>query len=228
MPAKFAFAVIVALLAASVLAAVAQNTTRDSDVRFRTVRGIVVADDADARPLRQVRIVVTGGAIVANPVYTDAEGRFEILVPTAAPFGLTFTKPGYAPQDTARGAVDASDELRIRLAPGAAVTGRVTDQYGDPLLTRVHVRRTADETGRTVEAEWTTDSDDLGEFRVGSLPAGRFDVRIDRPSPPGSGDVPLLSSRSPVRADLRAGEESTVNFVEELEPIDPRGRVIGS
>jgi hypothetical protein len=230
MPRRSCFAAIVFLLAVAALTTGSpQNSPREGSAPFHNVRGIVVADDADSTRLRRVRIEVTGGTIVASPSYTDDYGRFEIVVPASAPYSLTFTKPGFAPHATAHSAAAPAGDLRIALALGAAVTGRVMDQHSDALLTRVHVRRMTDDAGRSVQdSEWVADSDDLGEFRVGSLPAGRFEVRVDQPSAPGAGDVPRSSSRKPVLVDLRAGEETTVNFVEEMQPIDPRGRVIGA
>jgi protocatechuate 3,4-dioxygenase beta subunit len=180
MPRRFLFTAISALLSAQVLTAgLSQNTSRDTGTPFRTVRGAVVAGNTDATPLRRVRVVVTGGTIVASPAYTDDYGRFEILVPATAAYALTFTKAGFAPHVSSPTVAAPASDLRIALAAGAAVVGRVTDQYGDPLVTRVHVRRMADEAGRSAQnGEWAADSDDLGEFRVGSLPAGRFEVRV--------------------------------------------------
>jgi hypothetical protein len=230
MPGRLSFPAIVFLLTVPVAAArVQQNPSRDIGTPFRTVRGVVVSDDADTSPLRRVRIVVTGGTIVASPAYTDDSGRFEILVPGSAPYELTFTKAGFARHDIAPSAATLTGDLRIRLAVGAAVTGRVMDQYGDGLATRVHVPRMADEAGRSLQqTEWVADSDDLGEYRVGSLPAGRFEVRVEPPSAPGTGDASRVSSRKPALVDVRGGDEATLNFVEETEPMDPRGRVIGS
>jgi hypothetical protein len=230
MPRRLLFTAISALLSAQVLTAgLSQNTSRDTSTPFRTVRGTVVASNTDSTPLRRVRVVVTGGTIVASPAYTDDFGRFQILVPAKTASALTFTKAGFAPHVTSPTVAAPASDLRIALAAGAAVMGRVTDQYGDPLVTRVHVRRMADEAGRSAQDdEWAADSDDLGEFRVGSLPAGRFEVRVVQPSAPGSGDAPRPSSGGPVFVDLRAGEETTLNFVEETQPADPRGRVIGS
>lgn len=227
---RFSFAASVLLLAVAVVRAGSpQNSTGEARAPFRNVRGIVVADDADATPLRRVRIDVTGGTIVASPAYTDDYGRFEVLVPASAAYELTLTKAGFAAHATASTVAVPTTDLRIALAAGAAVTGRVTDQYGDALLTRVHLRRLTDIAGRSVrDSEWLADSDDLGEFRVGSLPAGRFEVRVDQPSAPGSGDVAKPSSQKPAVVDLRAGEETAVNFVEEMLPIDPRGQVIGA
>jgi hypothetical protein len=230
MPRRFFFAAIVLFLADAVLTAgLPQTTPRGASTLFRNARGIVVADDAAQTPLRRVRVDVSGGTIVASPAYTDDFGRFEILVPASAPFGLTFTKTGFARYDTSPTVTQPAGDLQITLARGAAVTGRVTDQYGDPLVVRVHVRRVVDDAGPGVQpTEWQADSDDLGEYRVGGLPAGPFEVTLDPPSPPGSGDVPRPSSSKPLRVDLRAGEEATVNLIEEMPPMDPRGRVIGS
>jgi protocatechuate 3,4-dioxygenase beta subunit len=231
MPRRAAFVAIFALLTVSALTSSAQQkAAREGVAPFRTVRGSVVAGNPNADPLRRVRIVLAGGNTVASPAYTDDQGRFEVLVPASAPYELRFTKPGFAPQDLSRVASAPTDDLRVTLALGAAVTGRVTDQFGDPLLVRVRVRRVADESGRRLPVgEWIADADDLGEFRAGSLPAGRFEVRIDPLSPPGTGTATSSpSSRTAAVVDVDAGDEATLNLVEETQPMDPRGRVIGS
>jgi protocatechuate 3,4-dioxygenase beta subunit len=202
------------------------SQTRASDP-FRTIRGQVVSDDDAAIPLRRVKIVLAGVAAVATPAYTDGEGRFEIAVPQSANYTLTLTKAGFAPLEVA-GAQLTAAAPRLRLVRGAAITGRVHDQYGDPILTTVHARRIADETGRPTPAvERFTESDDLGEYRIGSLPGGRYEIIVQPINQrlPVPGTAP--SGGSPITVQLRAGQEEALVVRYDGLPLDPRGRVIG-
>jgi Carboxypeptidase regulatory-like domain len=230
---RVAFVAIVVVLTSPALTTRAdQRGSAEPVGPFRTIRGRTVADDASDVPLRKVRIVLTGNNIVSSPTYTDEQGRFEIVVPGSAPYVLTFTKAGFAPLEVQRATPADVSDLQERLFRGAAVTGRVVDQFGDPLFARVRVRRVADGSGRPVTAaESIADADDLGEFRAGSLPAGRYEVRVDPinpPAPPGAGAGTSVTSRDPVVVQVRAGEEVTLNLVEETHPMDPRGIVIGA
>jgi hypothetical protein len=222
-------AIVVVLTSPALTTRADQRGSAEAVGPFRTIRGRTVVDDASAALLRNVRVVVSGSNVVSSPTYSDEQGRFEAVVFAAAPYVLTFTKAGFARQEL-RESASSPGELQIRLVRGAAVTGRVVDQFGDPLFARVRVRRVADEGGRRVAAnESIADADDLGEFRAGSLPAGRYEVRVDPINPPlpGAG-MAASSARDPVVVQVRAGEEVAINLVEPTQPMDPRGIVIGS
>jgi hypothetical protein len=71
------------------------------------------------------------------------------------------------------------DEVTLMLARGAAISGRVIDELGEPLVGMpVAVGRitTADGRPRLETGNFTAETDDLGEYRVGGLPAGTFAV----------------------------------------------------
>jgi hypothetical protein len=193
------------------------------------LRGTVVSDDPTHPPLRGALVVLTGDNLVSPPTHTDAEGRFEFTAPRSAAYVVTVTKAGFAAK-VHRATATSPPELQIALARGAAVAGRVVDQYGDAFLTRVQVARVADEQGRTVaRTERFADVDDLGEFRVGGLPAGQYEVTVDprRPSTVTPTTPRSDRRRGPVTVRLAAGEETSISLVEEVEPTDPRGVVIG-
>jgi hypothetical protein len=145
------------------------------------IRGRVVAD-ADNRPLRralvkQARVTPpVPNPLVANPqvrpVLTDEDGRFEIELPGPSA-ELIVAKAGYTsivvtPDKSPRPA----RELDIRLARGAALSGRVVEPGGAPA------------TGARVMARWLEDphptttfeaeTDERGEYRIGGLPAGTY------------------------------------------------------
>ena len=134
----------------------------------QVIRGRVVADDND-RPLRRALVTVAG----TRPVLTDDEGRFEIVPPDSSA-SLTVTKAGYASARVTppRRSASVNREFVIRLTRGGVISGRVVDSNGEPAIgTKVVARlegATADRT-TTFDAE----ADDLGEYRISGLPAGR-------------------------------------------------------
>ena len=137
---------------------------------LRLVRGVVEADASEAVPLRRARIVVTAPGLSADPVFTDDRGRFATYVPVARSFALTISKPGFARRETSSAAIRDGTELRIRLPRGAVITGLVVDPFGDPTTARVLLE------GAGARVAATTD--DLGEYRFGSLAAGRYTVMV--------------------------------------------------
>jgi hypothetical protein len=128
-----------------------------------------------------------------DPVYADANGRFEFAAVTAARYTLAAWKSGYV-QTTfgARtpwepGAVvalapgESASGFEIALARGGVVSGRIVDDAGEPVPDlQVTVGRAAPSNGRLqfqpVALPATTN--DRGEYRVGGLPSGSFAVSI--------------------------------------------------
>lgn len=165
------------------------------DAALSALRGIVVAD-ADGTPLRRVRVALSAAGVAADPVFTDDDGRFELLVPAATAYAIAFSKPGFARRAlSARGS--AQDLVTVRLARGAAITGTVLDEFGDPVLSRVRVAGP--------DGERTVDTDPLGEFRVGSLAAGQYEVVVM-----GGGGPLNVDAASRAAVDLAAGDEAVV------------------
>jgi len=137
------------------------------------ITGRVVAEST-GDPLPNVRVSLRSGALGAPAVLTDGEGRFTI--PAAQDRStVTVSKTGYGPTDAA---VSAGAANVIRLPRGAAISGRVLDQLGEPVLgARVTIeRRSASSATTTVVA--STDTDDRGEYRLASLPAGAFVLAV--------------------------------------------------
>src|SRR5688500_4613674 len=184
------------LLAATPISAAEQVPTPARST-LRVQRGVVTAV-ADA-PLQRVRVLVSAAGLSADPVFTNELGAFDVQVPVAAAYTLTLTKPGFARQEV-RGAGGAPETpLRIRLERGAAINGRVVDQFGDPTRRSVRLQGAG--------LELSGDTDDLGAFRFGSLPAGRYVVRVvSRPRPAGS----VLGDPEPSVVDLGAGSETNL------------------
>ena len=173
-------ATFVLALLAHVDPAVAQQTApRDvASNRSLAIRGRVISDDMSA-PLRRVRIALRGDD-EAEPTFTDDEGRFQIVLSGPAEGGLRITKAGFAPLFVSRPSLESADaDFMLRMVKAASISGLVMDRLGAPAV-GVHVRmqRTSGSgtQATTGPAQFTTETDDLGEFRVGNLPAGRYEV----------------------------------------------------
>jgi hypothetical protein len=138
-----------------------------------TLRGRVV-DAENERPLRRAIVSLAGRDHGVRPVFTDEEGRFviELSQPVNA---VVITKAGYASTvvEPDRRAVSLR-ELDVRLERGAVLSGRVIEKGIPAIGARVIARREneASSTSPTYQAE----TDDLGEYRIGGLPAGQYTV----------------------------------------------------
>jgi protocatechuate 3,4-dioxygenase beta subunit len=203
--------VLVMLALATVGHAAQQRPARDGvDAPVRIIRGQVRSDDDSRVLLRKARVTVAG--VAATAVFTNQDGRFEIAVPGSTPV-LRVTKAGFGPTQIPLTAVSDADTLDIRMARGAAITGRVVDELGGPVVAiGVRVRRMADPDERGVVAiNAAIETDDLGEFRIGSLPAGNYElsldnrqVRVDELAMPGT-----LRELPPQRQEVRGNSEKS-------------------
>ncbi len=160
----------------------------DSKAATSAIRGRVVAANT-GEPLRKARVALSS---VPEPVFTDNEGLFAFTNLPAGRYTLTVRKTGYAATtfgtgrpgsppisidvDTAGGSV--VDGIEVRMPKGAAISGHIVDQFGDPVeAASVSARRTVRVAGRMdIATQATTLTDDLGEYRLGGLPAGSFVV----------------------------------------------------
>ena len=185
---------IVAALVVVVLAQAPQRDALRTDARSGTIAGRVV--DADtAAPLRNARIgLVPEEGDEPDPVLTDAEGRFRIANLPPGRYTLVASKPGYVSlRYGARRALDRprpvevpgdGSPIDIRLPRGAALSGRLVDDLGEPMpdvrVTAGVVIRTS--AGTRITAIRSADTDDLGEYRIAGLPPGTYIVSA-RPGP---------------------------------------------
>jgi hypothetical protein len=143
----------------------------------RTIRGRVV-DAANSAPLRRARVSLSASDGRTNPVFTDDEGRFEIAIPATA-ITLRASKAGYAPAVVSVAEARAGAELRFTLTRSAAVMGRVVDSYGAPFARAYVIGRLLAPGGDArlpAENQFYAETDRFGEYRLGGMPAGRYEI----------------------------------------------------
>jgi hypothetical protein len=132
--------------------------------------------DADNdRPLRRsiVSVWLPRDDDRTRPVLTDEEGRFAIELPEPSS-AIVITKAGYASAVIEPDRRAPLRDLEVRLSRGAVISGRVTEHGLSAVGARVVVK-SADDTSTTAPT-YQAEADDLGEYRIGGLPAGRYTV----------------------------------------------------
>jgi protocatechuate 3,4-dioxygenase beta subunit len=202
------------------------------------VRGRVLSADDNPRPLPNARITIAGGA--GDPVFTTGQGEFSVRIPVAA--SLRIAKAGFAPA-LVPPASFADGNVQVRLIRGAVVTGVVVDELGFPANdVRVHVRWAGPAGAAPGATDYFAETDDAGEYRVGSLAPGSYTINSEPPLPliPDTGfpgvfgemetrmrEMRLRSGAQAqalsevVRVELRAGEEMPVALIHRRRAVSP-------
>jgi protocatechuate 3,4-dioxygenase beta subunit len=160
-----------------------------------TLAGIVIKDPSP-EPVKKALIELiaenqnTGGDYTA---ITSADGTFRIEGIVPGRYRLMVERTGFVEaekhQPRSEGrliTLAAGQELKdvmIRLQATAAIDGRVTDEDGDPLAdAQVAVLRQTFTVGRSHwEQIGAQRTNDLGEYRIATLPAGRYYISITPP-----------------------------------------------
>ena len=147
---------------------------------------VLVSGEPSPVPIRRARVTLEGAGL-SRATDADTDGRYVFTGLPAGSYQVAAAKSGYvalaagatrpfvkpAPIPLKRG---ESITVDIELPRGAALEGRLTDQSGEPLenVLVAAMRLSATAQGRrptVVAQDWT---DDLGRYRVHSLPAGAF------------------------------------------------------
>jgi len=206
------------------------------------IRGRVYAADTGA-PLRRARVNWSSDVPVPTiagqvpRVMTDNEGRYEIRDLPAGRYRVYAKRTGYLQMDfgARRGATDSRalptgaqrgvtieladgqvfDRADFRLPRAGAITGRILDEYGDPLISAfVGASRQQTTNGRRRLVGVASDmTDDLGEFRLAGLPPGSYYVVATAPGGGASSYAdmfyPGVATREQARpVTIREGQEA--------------------
>jgi hypothetical protein len=214
-----------ALLPLFLLVADATVALAQTDVVL--VRGRVIAAESGI-PLRRASVGPARRDSRIMPVLTDSEGRFVFPATSRLALALLVSKGGYASETVQVPGADDSPpaELQVRLSRGGAISGRVADSSGTPVFgTQVVARRTDAAARGASLSTYSTQTDELGEYRIFGLPAGRYSVSSGQSGMirNRSAVVMTLQPDSPSRTiEVKAGDDhGDVNFDVEVLPQKP-------
>ena len=197
--------VLLVVLAAQVMVSAQTGTA--------SVDGVVVnaqSNEPLARAQLELRAVDSGPARVYSQT-TTATGRFAFRSVMPGRYQLTAMRQGYVRGDYGvRGpgasgiAITLSDaqrvtDVRLTMVPTGTISGRITNQMGEA-VGNVHVRALRYgylDGRRTLINVKSVFTNDLGEYRLGWLPPGRYNVSALHPdSAAGSVNSPEVTNSS--------------------------------
>lgn len=193
--------------------AVGSAQTRDAATRgggTAVITGIVVSDDAEARPVRKARVTCGGAGPQGQTTITDDKGRFSFSGLVAGRYTVTAAKEAWItasygakrplrPGSAIPVAAGETADIVLRLPRGGVIAGTVLDHNAQPASgTTVRTFRyvTANGERRLAQAGNAATSDDRGAYRIYGLPPGDYVVgalgRMPGPAMP-AGDLRLTT-----------------------------------
>jgi protocatechuate 3,4-dioxygenase beta subunit len=241
--------IIVVCVLALASRAASQVATASKEPAKASLEGSVVKEPG-GEPLKKAIVELIAENQEEGGNYTatsDQDGHFKIVGIQPGRYRMFVERPGYIEVDKKRRrsqgvalSFDAGQELKdqtLRMLPAAILTGRVLDEDGDPMPdVEVRVlRRKFSSAHLMFEPREGTQTNDLGEFRIGGLLAGKYYVAAS-PSPNFQSLVPIQKGADqagaasadtayvttyypnavdPAQAaaiDLHPGDETPVNF----------------
>ena len=116
-------------------------------------------------------------------MFADEQGRFDLRVRPSAPYTVSVAKAGFVTVTVSLRAPSSAGALEIRIPRGGVIAGRVVDAAGRPVVGAGVRARRIDGQPRDAAAPSENryiQTDDLGEYRLSGLAAGRYEVHSIR------------------------------------------------
>jgi protocatechuate 3,4-dioxygenase beta subunit len=202
-------------------AATIQGRVLQSDMTEGISRAILELKSADAAGSIQYSVASTDGGIFA--FHNVQPGNYR----------LAAKRPGFV--STEYGARKASgqgvtievrpdtliNDLIVPMAPSGAIYGRVYDNLGRPVVkAEVQAMKPAYQDDRRVlSAVQTTQTNDLGEYRLFWLDPGRYYVGVDIPNWNVSSDVITLNASAPTSRTNPQASRFSVPVPDPIAPV---------
>jgi hypothetical protein len=188
-------------------------------------------------PVPRVHITLSG-ANGQSFLAADNSGHWSFSNVSCGTIQLTASRPGFLNSPLVLKSGSPAHDVRIQIVPASVITGKVIDDQGDPVMgaqLTVLVSRVA-EGRRSLVVTGNSSSNDLGEFRLPGLNAGRYIV-CARSNERNLGDATTSGeSCYPGPADggvastlsLAAGSEVRMDFtLHEVPTVHVRGVISG-
>lgn len=201
-----------------------------------------VSQEPDGQPIRKANVqlnVRKGPTAAQYSAITDAEGQFKIDDVQPGQYVVVVDHPGFVQSVTGNRPISISvqlgngkNDLILHMQPAAVITGKIVDLDGDPIRD-VGVSATRTDTvgvGRNSHNFGSGATNDLGEFRISDLRAGRYKIIASPPqgsrpsglkeSSNGKDQSIYLTTHYPgvldenqaVSAEIHARAETRINF----------------
>lgn len=226
-----------------------QTPARDQPAQATAVLGtavisgrIVVVQGGQAVPVRRAHVTVSSEKLPqSQTVDTDTEGRYRVDGLPAGAFQISAEKPGFVMAGDG-GSRAAARPVSITLATGqrqmldvlmqrgAAVEGRVVSTIGDPgvNLTVSAFRFLYGPTGRQLSIVSQVRTDDLGQYRIHTLPPGDYflyavpdpTAAIPEQQAPGERPQGLAGTYYPGSTNVDEAKPVSVSVGQELSNVD--------
>ena len=194
------------------------------------VAGRVIAD-ATGDPLPHARVVLYEDATPLPPIFTDPNGRFSSGALPQGRYHLTATKSGYTPMTVTRLTPTSAEGVQVRMARSASISGRVYDTYGEP-VTGMSVSLITPQQSTTnspvIHVIKEVNTDDLGEYRLGALPAGTYLLSINQFSVDSTGGVVRATWYYPGTPSMAMAQPIVVAAGDQKAGVDFSGAVLPS
>ncbi len=193
-----------------------------------------VVNSVTGEPIPRARIAVLPSR---SGTVSDSVGHWSVSNIPCAPQRFAATRPGFLSGPVTTKDVPLHD-LRIELIPQAVITGRVLDDAGDPVPNaRISVLSSRVLEGkRSFQQSSGITTNDLGEYRIAFLPAGKVILCAAAPNNDLIDSTVLGESCYPGPVEggassalsLFAGRESRVDFnLARIPTVKVRGRLAG-
>src|SRR5215813_7147401 len=146
------------------------------------ITGLILDDDG--KPVAGAQVIVDGvnKRNLMQFIDTDDAGRFKTSGLPPGLYAMEVHWPGYImrPDGLRPGIHRAGENLTFNLIKGGVITGRVTDQTGEPVVSAdVVAQRTHDLDGAKVKPDSEGNrTDDRGVYRIYGLQPGRYIVHV--------------------------------------------------
>lgn len=152
------------------------------------IDGRVIMEDGLPASRAVVNIFGVSGALnqtsLMRETLTDEDGNFRMDGLEPIPYWVLAWTPGYVPDSNGETPwVHVGESVTLRLIRGGVITGRVTNDAGDPIVgVPVKATRVKDESGRPTNHVvsyshlWTRTTDDRGIYRIYGLAPGSYTV----------------------------------------------------
>ena len=218
-----------------------QATTANSS-NLVMVRGKVL-QKADGSPIRKANVQLngwTGHKPTQYSAITDAEGKFTLAEIEPGKYFAVVEHPEFVPSPGRKGQVSitvgpagivqpegGNKELILYMERAAIITGKIVDLDGDAMrdVSVSAVRDGPHQGGQGPHSFGGAGTNDLGEFRISGLRAGRYKItaaprQATRPGSQATGQpiyLPtyypgVLSQEQAVAVEIRAGTETRIDF----------------